>query len=1288
MNRWILMILLAGLMMPLFCAELNMIEDTPGRLVFTYRPDTLRLVPREGFTALRTDGLTRESIPGRPDIPFLLKYVAAPPEGDIQIDFQVVRQRQIPLNAPPLPVPYHDFEDGEITLRYELDPSWKTRLTERVVEVLPRTVRDGVPCYPIRIYPYTWDGESRGLTVRQDIRVTVRVEGGEVAPSRVSANPFHRELFLNHRHCGTWRSREEREVNYARFSDFNWWYRFEAVADGMHVITYDDLAAVDFPFDIADPALIRIFTTGGSVIPTASWSNGPEFREIPREVTGASDELDPGSSIYFWAEDRDGLQKNEEVDEDITYNPYSGKGVYWLTFGESDNPPPTIPLWSLPEYDVEQSLHPVRFHYEDERLRSGENGFYWYTSLMAIQGYGTTHNFNFTIDGYDPEAADSPPLLVLRLLEEENSDNNNHRMRIEVNGVPVLTVGNSETWSWSGDTVLRLSRPCEGLVNGQNTLSLIYENDNQTGIYLDFFSVLYDQDPVFDGEPLLIHMAPENEGLRVFYRVTSTLTTTRAFLIGDQWDVTELTATAADGSLAINSPASQENSRIWLGNTDDFLPVTGLTAVTPTDLTTTTGTCETLILYPEAFEDQAQTLRSIYENDLNISTQIASMEDIFNQFNAGMPDPMAVRLFIKWLDQSQSPSPLKTVTLLGSGTTDWRNYSGVAAQKNKFIVFQKGNYSSNDYFVHLSQSSVPDLGIGRYPVQTASQLETMIERFDTHMNEFRPGWWRNRVLMVADDQYHSSSANESEHTENTELNALAIDAPVLVDRLYAVEYELDPFNHKPEVRNRMIDRINQGVMIWYFNGHGNPDKMGDENYFTSSDLPSLDNEDRLPLMIAASCSVGKFQLFNVNSLAERLLYDDHGGAMASLAACQVSFSDPNALLMGHFLDYAVNRGLAIGEALKNAKNLSSNDWNDIQYIILGDPNLRLLPPPSVETVQLNDGTDGLQALELAEYTGSFPEGVLDGTSDVLVLDSSIDKRYELTNTTLHWIDNGYTIFRGRQEVTDGQIDGKFIVPYDITGGDTGKVITYLIDNENQTHGITFREPVQFDGHDINAENPDEPVIQLWLNNENFQNGDTIHGDPVLIADIADSNGVNIMGRPGHKIIMRLDDSIEFTEVTEAFWYDDGSHTAGRLEWQLSNIPDGNHRIELFAFDNLNRPSGSELNFRSTGGSAAGELSLRNLVPYPSPWDGTGDFWFTFEITEDADVKIAIYTMTGRKIRTIHAYGLSNGYQQIMWDGRDQDGDIPASNTYFYRIEATTPGGGDKVNKTDKFVILK
>ena len=47
--------------------------------------------------------------------------------------------------------------------------------------------------------------------------------------------------------------------------------------------------------------------------------------------------------------------------------------------------------------------------------------------------------------------------------------------------------------------------------------------------------------------------------------------------------------------------------------------------------------------------------------------------------------------------------------------------------------------------------------------------------------------------------------------------------------------------------------------------------------------------------------------------------------------------------------------------------------------------------------------------------------------------------------------------------------------------------------------------------------------------------------------------------------------------------------------------------------------------------------------------------------------ISVYTVSGRRIWDSTG-SVSAGYNQILWDGRDSEGDVPASGAYVYRIE--------------------
>jgi len=64
------------------------------------------------------------------------------------------------------------------------------------------------------------------------------------------------------------------------------------------------------------------------------------------------------------------------------------------------------------------------------------------------------------------------------------------------------------------------------------------------------------------------------------------------------------------------------------------------------------------------------------------------------------------------------------------------------------------------------------------------------------------------------------------------------------------------------------------------------------------------------------------------------------------------------------------------------------------------------------------------------------------------------------------------------------------------------------------------------------------------------------------------------------------------------------------------------------------------------------------------------------------VKLKVYDLTGRVVRTLVDNVQEPAYYNIRWDGRDDKGKRLASGIYFYRIEV------GRFKSTKKMVILR
>ncbi len=91
-------------------------------------------------------------------------------------------------------------------------------------------------------------------------------------------------------------------------------------------------------------------------------------------------------------------------------------------------------------------------------------------------------------------------------------------------------------------------------------------------------------------------------------------------------------------------------------------------------------------------------------------------------------------------------------------------------------------------------------------------------------------------------------------------------------------------------------------------------------------------------------------------------------------------------------------------------------------------------------------------------------------------------------------------------------------------------------------------------------------------------------------------------------------------------------------------------------------------FHAIGDSVAIPLALREVANHPNPFGGETSIIYTID-NEAAveDVTISIYTVGGRLIRVLEGERGIN-YNQVRWDGTDQQGDQVANGVYLYVVD--------------------
>ena len=73
---------------------------------------------------------------------------------------------------------------------------------------------------------------------------------------------------------------------------------------------------------------------------------------------------------------------------------------------------------------------------------------------------------------------------------------------------------------------------------------------------------------------------------------------------------------------------------------------------------------------------------------------------------------------------------------------------------------------------------------------------------------------------------------------------------------------------------------------------------------------------------------------------------------------------------------------------------------------------------------------------------------------------------------------------------------------------------------------------------------------------------------------------------------------------------------------------------------------------------------------------------SYYLPEGCEVKLTVYDILGRRVKTLCEGYQDAGMKRVTWDGRDDQGDQLGSGIYFYRLQA------GKFSQTQKMTLLK
>ena len=1182
----------------------------------------------------------------------------------------------------------------------------------KIVEISEPALLRNQRVIQLFVKPIVFSGRQNKIRIYKSIVIRVNFTGnytapvGELSSVRPRENEFYQGLISNYSQSKKWLKKTKKRTNLKKSKMLDeFYYKAIVSEEGFYKISGNDLAALGADLNSIDPNTIRVYNNGGTELPRGVLETRPDslIENSIRVVDGGDGSFDSSDYILFYGRPVNHWEPlNEASDYYAHYiNHYTKNNVYWVTWGNEKIGRRMTSRAASANPDLTANFNYYgRYYDEDEINNFLDSGLEWFGRLMAgvqSQGYSA----------YLPDANNIPNNAFFRI-RLVGMTSGTHRFNFYLNDqfFSSYSFNGSQSKTYETETTMQFSE------SGYNNLRIEYTGYSpESQVYIDWFEIQYKK--VFEANDNFIWFPQVGDGEQK-YRVTNFESNEIEIYDVSNWAEVQMVSNTeiSSGSVTFVDNLTGFPRHQYIGLTPAaYKTPQSIEFVNPANLRGDNG-ADYIIITHDDFYDAVMDLKNHREQRDSLDTEVVKISDIYNEFSWGLFDATAIRDFIKYAFENWDPQPMY-VLLCGDGDYDYKNIKA-AGDKNWIPPYETtelsetSNRTSDDWFVTVSGGdSKPDMAIGRFTVQTAEETENVVDKiisYETRQyydddNFLTLDDWRNVVTMVGDDEFTSTTSNETMHTNDAEMIIEGY-VPNSFEKckVYLIEYpgEKDPSTSgtmKPAATEALLRRINKGTLILNYIGHGAPSLWAHERVLKESrDFERIQNKDRLPLWIAASCDFGRFDDPLEQGFSEKLFAAKDIGGIAFVSSARLAYATDNTALNRQFYNkllYGEKPSERLGIALMKAKEENYSETNDQKYHLFGDPTLRLNAPEYSATIASIE-PDTLKALSKIKVTGYVNEMVdsinFVGKALLKAIDSKKYKTYVTArNSVINYYSPGNTVFRGTISVDHGQFSGEFIVPKDISyGGELGRISLYFA-NEN-IHGIGYRGSLNVGGTSF-MNDTEGPIINIGFQGQNFVDGNLIEKNSVLDVEIADSlSGVNIVGDIGHNITMVIDDDeSEQTMLTDYFNYYENNFKAGKILFDLSSyvssgdsqeggdgveygLPEGYHTLTIKAWDNFNNSSVMTTNFTVVSGDI---LEIKNVFNFPNPFSSATTF--TFVINKQADVKIKIYTLRGTLIETLTNINAEAGLNQLYWDGKDNDGDEIANGVYLYKIIAKSEG---------------
>ncbi len=692
---------------------------------------------------------------------------------------------------------------------------------------------------------------------------------------------------------------------------------------GLTAISHGDLAAIGFPLAGVDPQLIHLTRAGAEI--AMQWDgNGNTVFEA-------------GERLLFYADPRFSRWTNTD---DYYLSVSNRPGLRMAS--RPANPAPQLDgtAWLTQTYETNALYTPDCLC---GRTPPGRDGDRWvWDDVRSPDRAHPSYSFG-ALPALD---ATRPATVTLWLISYTDLPQiaPDHRVEVSLNGSGLGLL------EWDGRQAITATFTVSPgvLAGGDNVLGLNLPGVGSIveGMWLDGFALRYARGSAAAGTSVLF--TGEGEPRRYLLGLASTAGLRGYDVSNPDTPISLLGIETAP--IAVTDPDGSGARRYLLASAEAIQPPARMRLAT--ELQTVSG-ADYLILSPTLFLPALTDLIALRQSQ-GLAVAVENLQAIYDAFD-GRPTPDAIRAYLQNAYTTWNPRPAY-VLLVGDGTSDPKRYRadshetllppyladvdpwmGETAADNRYVMLDGGTPGSGDI--------LPDLLVGRLPVNTITETQIVVDKIVRYEADPYPGGWNSDVILVAD----APDAAGDFAADSDRLASEFVQAPFTPWRIYYAP----PITTVADTQQAILTRWNAGTGLILFNGHSSVRQWSAERLFHRDDVAALHNGSELPVVLEMTCLTGLFHEPGGTTLDETLLRAAQGGAVAVWGATGLGVANGHRQLAEGFLTSALQRqegtigaGTLSGKLALVASGSSALDLVDT-FTLLGDPamhlNLTLIP---------------------------------------------------------------------------------------------------------------------------------------------------------------------------------------------------------------------------------------------------------------------------------------------------------------------------------------------------------